>query len=58
MTENFIERYFSIEEFNGTIQHYCNNSSPVMNQGGWKAVQMLWQSGTLYVLWERKEQNQ
>jgi hypothetical protein len=55
MTENFIERYYSIEEFNGIIRHDYNNSAPVMNREGWKAVQMLWQSGSFYVLWERKE---
>ena len=28
-----------------------------MNSNGWKAKQMQWKEGALYVLWERKEQN-
>ena len=56
MSENFIERYYSIDEFNGTSPHYCRNDAPTMNRKGWAAKQILWQSGSFYVLWERKEQ--
>lgn len=56
MTENFIEVYYTIGQFNGIEPHYCGNSAPVMNASGWKALQMSWEAdGSLFVLWERKE---
>lgn len=55
MAENFIEKYLTIEQFNGNESHYCGNSAPTMNAEGWRATQMLWEDGVLYVLWERKE---
>ena len=56
MTDNFIEVYYTIKQFNGSELHYCGNSAPVMNGNGWEAKQMQWEDGALYVLWERKEQ--
>ena len=57
MTENFIEIYYTISEFNGTKTHYAGNSAPVMNGEGWEAQQMQWVDGTLYVLWRRTEES-
>jgi hypothetical protein len=56
MTDNFIEVYYTIKQFNGSELHYCGNSAPVMNGEGWEAKQMQWEDGALYVLWERKDQ--